>query len=100
MQTVGDPARTVERVAIVCGAGGELLNDAVRCRADVFLTGELRFHDYLTAQGQGLALVLPGHYATERPGVEELAERMQKRWSELKVWASKRECDPAGIVLS
>ena len=50
-----------------------MLPDAVRAGADVLLTGEVRFHDYLAAQAQGLALVLPGHYATERCGVEDLA---------------------------
>ena len=50
-----------------CGfALGEFLPDALRARADVLLTGELRFHDYVTARARGLALVLPGHYATER----------------------------------
>src|SRR5262249_37908607 len=94
VQVVGDMARPVRRVAIVCGAGGELLGDALRAKADVFLTGELRFHDYLAAQAQGLALLLPGHYATERFAVEELARRLQQQWPDLGVWASRREGDP------
>jgi dinuclear metal center YbgI/SA1388 family protein len=98
VQTVGDAAAPVQRVAIVCGAGGELLQDAVRARADVLLTGEMRFHDYLAAQAQGLALVLPGHYATERFGVEELAARLQEQWKDVEVWASRREADPVTWV--
>jgi len=98
VQTVGDAAAPVERVAIVCGAGGELLHDAIRARADVLLTGEMRFHDYLTAQAQKLALVLPGHYATERFGVEELATRLQGQWKDVEVWASQRERDPVAWV--
>ncbi len=94
VQMVGDPRRPVQRVAIVCGAGGELLADAMRARADVLLTGELRFHDYLHAHALGLALILPGHYATERCGVEELAERLHTQFPQLHVWASTRESDP------
>jgi dinuclear metal center YbgI/SA1388 family protein len=94
VQVVGETKRPVERVAIVCGAGGEFLADAVRARADAFLTGEMRFHDYLTAQAQEVALLLPGHYATERCGVEELAARLQQRFPQAEVWASRRECDP------
>ena len=97
VQTVGDAAK-VERVAIDCGAGGEMLHDAVRARADVFLTGEVRFHDYLAAQAQNIALVLPGHYATERFGVEELAERLQQQWKDVEVWASRAERDPVTWV--
>ncbi|HEV2946065.1 MAG TPA: Nif3-like dinuclear metal center hexameric protein [Gemmataceae bacterium] len=94
VQIVGDPGRSVERVALACGAGGEFLMDAVRANADVFLTGEVRFHDYLAAQANGLALVLPGHYATERFGIEELADRLHDKFAELKVWPSKSESDP------
>src|SRR5205085_2435360 len=43
VQLIGDVAKTVQRVAIVCGAGGELMSDALRAKADVFLTGEMRF---------------------------------------------------------
>ncbi len=98
VQLVGDGARQVRRVAIVCGAGGELMSEAVRARADVFLTGEMRFHDYLAARAQGLALVLPGHHATERCGVEELAERLRGTWPQAEVWASEKEVDPVGWV--
>jgi dinuclear metal center YbgI/SA1388 family protein len=94
VQMVGDPDQPVERVAIACGAGGEFLTDAVNAKADMLLTGEVRFHDCLSAQARGLALLLPGHYATERFGVEELASRLQHQWPELTVWASRRERDP------
>jgi len=98
VQTVGDLGSAVQRVAILCGAGGTFLDDALAARADVMLTGEMRFHDYLNAEAAGLALVLPGHYATERFAVEELAERLQGRWGDVEVWASRSERDPVTIV--
>jgi dinuclear metal center YbgI/SA1388 family protein len=93
VQVVGDGERMVKRIAIACGAAGEFLGDAVKTKADVFLTGEMRFHDYLSAEAQGIALVLPGHYATERPAVEELAGQLAKEFPELTVWASRGERD-------
>ena len=98
VQLVGEMGRAVERVAIVCGAGGELLSEAVRARADVFLTGEMRFHDYLTAQTREVALCLPGHYATERFALEELADRLKRHFPDLDVAASSRESDPVNWV--
>lgn len=94
VQVVGDPGRQVRKVAIVCGAGGEMMNDAIRARADVFVTGEMRFHDYLSARARELALLLPGHHATERFGMEELAERLKAKWPDLEVWPGRRETDP------
>jgi dinuclear metal center YbgI/SA1388 family protein len=97
-QVVGDLDRPVKRVAIACGAAGEFLADALKAKADVFLTGEMHFHDYLSADAQGIALVLPGHYATERPTVEELATRLQREFAGLGIWASRREAEPVRWV--
>lgn len=94
VQVLGESSRPVERVAIACGAAGEFLSDACETKADVFLTGEMRFHDYLKAKEMGVALVLPGHFATERPAVEELAGRLANEWPGLRVWPSRRETDP------
>jgi dinuclear metal center YbgI/SA1388 family protein len=98
IQLVGDPGRLVKSVAIACGAGGEFLTDAIRVAAEVLLTGEMRFHDYLAARAEGLSLLLPGHYATERLGVEHLAARIQAKWPAIHSWASRKETDPAGWI--
>jgi dinuclear metal center YbgI/SA1388 family protein len=98
VQVIGDLQTPVQRVAIACGAGGEMLSDAVRARADVLLSGEMRFHDYLQARAEGLALILPGHYPSERCGIEELAERLRSQFPPLHVWASECETDPVQWV--
>jgi dinuclear metal center YbgI/SA1388 family protein len=98
VQIVGPTDKAVQRVALACGAAGEFLGDAVKQKADVFLTGEVRFHDCLAAEAQGTALVLPGHYATERVGIEALADRLQTLFPDLQVWASRRERDPLSLV--
>jgi dinuclear metal center YbgI/SA1388 family protein len=94
VQVAGDPRRLVERVAIACGAGDDFLADAAKAGADVLVTGEARFHRALEAEAQGIGLVLGGHHGTERPGVEELAERLARAFPELTVWPSQSECDP------
>jgi dinuclear metal center YbgI/SA1388 family protein len=98
VQVVGERSRPVKSLALACGAGGEFLRDAIGARADVLVTGEARFHDMLSARAHGLALLLPGHYATERLGVEDLARRLTAKWPDLEAWASRRECDPAHWV--
>jgi dinuclear metal center YbgI/SA1388 family protein len=88
----------VRTLAIVCGAGGSLLGDALHASADAFLTGELRFHDELAAQHAGLAALVAGHYLTERPGVEHLATLLTKAFPDADVWASHAEKNPATLV--
>ncbi|ETX05677.1 MAG: NGG1p interacting factor 3 protein, NIF3 [Candidatus Entotheonella gemina] len=93
-QYVGEPNRCVQRVAIACGAAAEFMTDAAAQGCDVLLTGEARFHACLEARTLDIALVLPGHYATERPAMERLAEILQHRFPELDVAASRAETDP------
>ncbi len=98
VQVIGESNRKVRRIAVACGAGGSFVGDCRQAEADVFLTGELRFHDQLAAEARGLAVVLPGHYATERPGVEELATLIAKEFPALTVWPSRREAEPTWAV--
>lgn len=98
VEWVGAAEKRVERVAVACGAAGEFLADAIRAGADAFVTGEARFHDALAADAQRVALVLPGHYASERLGVESLADRLASEFPALQIWASRRERDPLAVV--
>ena len=68
----GDEASPVRVVAVVPGSGGSLVGSAAAVRADVLVTGDVRHHDARLAERKGLAIVDPGHAATERPGVRAL----------------------------
>lgn len=91
---VGDPAAMISRLGIACGAAAEFAKDAQRLGCQALLTGEARFHACLEARSANFGLILPGHYATERPGLVRLAELLSQRHSDLKVFASRVECDP------
>ncbi len=94
VQFAGDDGRTVSTLAIACGAGDDFLDDAHRAGADALLTGEARFHRALEAEALGIGLIVAGHQATERPGVEDLARRIAATFPHVDVWASRREADP------
>jgi dinuclear metal center YbgI/SA1388 family protein len=94
VQLVGDPARAVTQVAIACGSAGEFLADAKAKGCDLFLTGEASFHTCLEAEALGIALLLVGHYASERFAVVELAEVLGQQFGECHAWASRQERDP------
>ena len=56
--------------------------------------GEARFHTCLEAEAWGIGLLLPGHFASERFAVEELAGLLGRQFPEVQVWASRQERDP------
>lgn len=91
---VVDGGRPVTRVAIGCGAAGDFLADAVRLGCDGFVVGELRFHAALEARACGVTTVVPGHHATERFAIEQLATELAVTFPTTTVWASRDETDP------
>jgi putative NIF3 family GTP cyclohydrolase 1 type 2 len=58
-------------VAVVPGSGGDLI-DAAATVADAIVTGDVSHHSTVHALDLGLAVVDPGHIATERPGMGPL----------------------------
>jgi dinuclear metal center YbgI/SA1388 family protein len=90
----GDATRLIRSVAIACGSAGDLLGAAVDAGCDLFITGEARLHTAYDAEARGIALLLVGHYASERPGVERLAAILAHKFPTLAVWASRDERDP------
>jgi len=70
----------VERAAVVTGGAGRYLADAAREGYDLFLTGEPAEPSLHTARELGIHFVAAGHYATERIGIQALAERLAEQF--------------------
>ncbi len=95
---VGDDEKKIKKVAIGCGAADNFIGDAAKAGADAMLVGEARFHACMEARALGLALVMPGHYATERFAMTILADRIGRKFPELQVKSSAAERDPIRFV--
>lgn len=88
---VADAAsRAIKRVAVAAGAGGELLSDAIKQKADLFVTGELRHHDAM----RGCAVIATLHSNSERASVREFGGRLAKALSNVEVLLSDKDADP------
>ena len=84
VRVYGDRDKIVRRVALCGGAGGEFAPIALRAGADVYVTGEMRYHDSVDLAAEGLASLHCGHDATERIAIKPLAEGLQNRINELQ----------------
>jgi len=96
VQIAGDPRRPAGRVGIVCGSGGDCIEQVVRGGRDTLFTGEIKLHQATEAEAAGMAVVAVGHHASERFSLDVLAERLAAAVSGLTCWASRDERDPLG----
>lgn len=85
--------RRIKRVALCGGAGGFLLSDAISQGADVFITGEMRYHDYFGHDDE-LLIAEMGHFESEQYTIELFEELLKKHFSELKIKKTSLSTNP------
>jgi dinuclear metal center YbgI/SA1388 family protein len=98
LRVVGKPEHPVQRVALCTGSGGSLLGTATACGCEVYVTGDLKYHEARNAEEARLALVDVGHFASERLVVAPLARALQETAANsgltLEVLQARSESDP------
>ena len=57
--------REIQKVALCGGAGAFLIPQAIRSGADIFITGEIKYHDYFGHENE-ILLAEIGHYESEQ----------------------------------
>jgi dinuclear metal center YbgI/SA1388 family protein len=85
----------VARAACCAGACGEFLDDAIRQKAELYLTGEIRHHDAIKAARAGVTVVCTLHSNSERAVLKRLKQRLESRHAGLlTVLLSRSDRDP------
>ncbi|SDG01347.1 dinuclear metal center protein, YbgI/SA1388 family [Selenomonas sp. WCT3] len=76
--------RPVRKVALCSGSGAEFIQKAAFMGADVYVTGDVKYHEAQQAVEQGMHIIDAGHFGTEFPVVEVLKERLTEELAEAK----------------
>ncbi len=80
---------TIRKVAICGGSGSFLIDDAVRKKADIILTGDLKYHDFQRAEDK-IIIVDIGHYESEQFAKELIYSEMSENFSNFVVRISEK----------
>lgn len=85
--------RPVRRVAVCGGAGGFLLDDAVRAGADVFVTADYKYHEFFDADGR-IVIADIGHYESEQYTKDLIRDYLSKKFTTFAVILSETRTNP------
>jgi dinuclear metal center YbgI/SA1388 family protein len=66
----------ISRVATCCGSGSGMMELFLSSGAQVFISGDLKYHDARDAEALGLALIDIGHFASEHLMIHGLAKAL------------------------
>ena len=76
LRYAGQPEKHVRRVAVCSGSGGSLVNLFLDSPADVYVTGDVRYHDAREIEAHRRGVIDIGHFESERIIVRHLAQRL------------------------
>ncbi len=88
--------RKVKKVAICGGSGSFLMEAAYRQNADLFITGDLKYHDFFEYNGK-MTLVDAGHYETEQFTKELLFDLLTKKFPNFALQISGINTNPVSF---
>ena len=77
IRLVGDPRLKISRAAVCTGSGSSLTDDFLASGADVYVSGDMHYHDAQSIEAAGRGLLDVGHFASERIMVPALADRLR-----------------------
>lgn len=86
----------IKRVSVACGAGGGSIFRAVKEKADAFVTGEIKHHEWLAAREHNIAVYDLGHFRSEDMIIAALVQRLSAQFPDTVF--EKAEADTEEIL--
>lgn len=88
----------VRRVAVCTGAGGSLIDEAHAAGAEIYLTADLRYNDFMRHEGR-MILVDMGHFESEYCAIEILFDILSKKLPIFAIRKSVRSRNPVNYMV-
>lgn len=88
--------KPIKKVALCGGSGSFLLNDAMKSKADVFITSDFKYHQFFDTEGEILLLDI-GHFESERYTIELIVEYLTKKFINFAVCKTEIITNPVKI---
>ncbi len=90
--------KTIKKVAICGGAGSFLISNAIAAGADIFLTADLKYHDFFEADGR-IILADMGHYESEQFTQDLLIDLLKQKFPNFAVLKTGVATNPVNYFL-
>ena len=89
--------KKIKTVAVCGGSGSFLLKNAIAAGADVFVTGDFKYHQFFDAENQ-IVIADIGHYETEQFTMELFYDILSEKFSTFAIHLSKINTNPINYL--
>lgn len=88
---------TISRIALIGGSGSSFLNQAIAADADVFITGDFKYHQFFDAENR-IIIADIGHYESEQFTKELFYEIVTNKFSKFALRLSEVKTNPINYL--
>ena len=85
--------KPIKKVAVLGGSGSFAIKNAIQANADVFLTADLKYHDFYGAENQ-IVLADIGHFESERYTKNYIVDFLKKKILNFAIIFSEENTNP------
>ena len=85
--------KPIEKVAVLGGSGASAISNALRSKADAYVTADLKYHDYFKAENK-ILLVDIGHYESEQFTKQLLYTYINENFTNFAIVLSNTNTNP------
>lgn len=85
--------KSIKTVAVCGGSGSFLLPDAIKNKADVFITGDFKYHEFFNTENQ-LMIADIGHYESEKFTIELISKWLSEKFANFAVIFTETNTNP------
>jgi dinuclear metal center YbgI/SA1388 family protein len=85
--------RTVKKVALCGGAGSFLVSSALAAGADVYITADMKYHEFFDANDRMLIADI-GHYESEQFTIDLLKESLEQKFPTFAILKTEVKTNP------
>jgi len=89
--------KPVKKVAVCGGSGSSLLKDALRQKADIFISADFKYHQFFDAEGQ-IVIADIGHFESEQITKELFYELLIKNFPKFAIHLSEINSNPINYL--
>jgi dinuclear metal center YbgI/SA1388 family protein len=89
--------KSIQRIALCGGAGSFLLADAIHTQADVYISGDFKYHEFFDAENH-LTICDIGHYESEVMIKDAIHEYLSNNFSTFAVLKSMTHTNPVSLA--
>ncbi len=85
--------KKIKKIAVCGGAGSSLLPEAIKQKADFFITGDYKYHEFFDAEDK-IVICDIGHYESEVFTKDLLVDFLKEQFSDIKIIACQTNTNP------